>query len=106
MKARPCLTQTTWAGWDPAGLCSLGTLLCAGLSEQVLVWKQLAGLGEGIDPKIPKACICCHVNVSILKCPCHFISWVFQNRVGISRIFQRGWSELMVLYIPKVAVEF
>lgn len=66
MKARPCLTKTTWAGWDPAGLCSLS---CAGVSEQVLVWTRLAGLGEVIDPEVPKPCVCWHMNVSILKCP-------------------------------------
>lgn len=68
MKARPCLTQTTWAGWDPAGLCSLVTLLSGGMSEQVLVWKQLAGFSEMLDPKVPKASICHHVSISILKC--------------------------------------
>lgn len=69
MKARPCLTKTTWTGWDPAGLCSLVALSCAGVSEQVLVWKQLAGLSEVICPEVPKAYICWHVNLSILKCP-------------------------------------
>lgn len=69
MKARPCLTQTTWAGWDTAGLCSLVTLLSAGMSEQVLVWKQLSGFSEMLDPKVPKACICHHVSISLLKCP-------------------------------------